>query len=143
MTSALKQPAGRALVFSVLTEAGMIIIAGLSAFVLRFDFSIPPYYVRYLPLALGCWLAVKMTVFHFYGLDRSSYRFFSADDALRLARANVVGSVLSTKLAKTATMIAAAVVMPRAVPPMPIATARCGSRVAIQASCTRDSRKTS
>ena len=73
----------------------MILIAGLSAFVLRFEFSIPPYYVRYLPLALGCWVAVKMAVFHWYGLDRSSYRFFSADDAMRLARANAVGSLLS------------------------------------------------
>jgi FlaA1/EpsC-like NDP-sugar epimerase len=96
MTSAFK-PISRALVFSALT-AGMIILAGLSAFLLRFDFSIPPYYVRHLPLALGCWLVVKMTTFHFYRLNRSSYRFFSADDAVRLARANVVGSLLSTVL---------------------------------------------
>ncbi len=54
-----------------------------------------------------------------------------------------VGSVLSTKLANTTTMIDAAVVMTRAVPPMPMATARCGSRVLIQASWIRDSRKTS
>jgi FlaA1/EpsC-like NDP-sugar epimerase len=98
MTPALKPAIGPALVFSVLGEAGMVIAAGLSAFLLRFEFDIPAYYLRYLPLALGCWLVVKLTVFHFYDLDRSSYRFFSADDALRLARANAVGSVLSTVL---------------------------------------------
>ncbi len=40
-------------------------------------------------------------------------------------------------------MIAAAVVMTRAVLPIPIATARCGSLVFSQASWTRDSKKTS
>ena len=47
------------------------------------------------------------------------------------------------KLANTATMIAAAVVITRAVLPMPIATLRCASPVLIQDSCTRESRNTS
>ncbi len=48
-----------------------------------------------------------------------------------------------TKLEKTTTMIPAAVVITRAVLPMPIATLRCASPVAIQDSCTRESRNTS
>lgn len=67
----------------------------------------------------------------------------STANAMPMASIFTVGSEFSTKLAKTTTMMAAAVVMTLAVAPIPIATARCGSRIAIQASCTRDSRNTS
>ena len=73
----------------------MITAAGMSAFLLRFDFEIPSLYLPQLQLALLFWLAVKLLVFYVYDLDRSSYKFFSAGDALRLARANVIGSVAS------------------------------------------------
>src|SRR6185312_8715242 len=46
--------------------------------------------------------------------------------AIPMASIFTVGSVDKTKLAKTTTMIAAAVVMTRAVAPIPTATARCG-----------------
>jgi hypothetical protein len=67
----------------------------------------------------------------------------STATAMPMASILTTGSEDSTKLVKTTTMIAAAVVMTRAVLPMPIATDRCGSRVLIQASCTRESRNTS
>ena len=63
--------------------------------------------------------------------------------AIPTASIFTVGSGSSTKLLNTTTMTAAAVAMTRAVPPIPMATLRCASRVADHASCTRDSRKTS
>ncbi len=67
----------------------------------------------------------------------------STAKAIPMASIFTVGSGFSTKLVKTTTMMAAAVVMTLAVAPIPIATLRCGSPVLSQASCTRDSRKTS
>ena len=63
--------------------------------------------------------------------------------AMPIASIFTVGSGSSTKLVNTTTMIAAAVVMTRAVLPIPMATLRWESLVCIQASCTRESRKTS
>ena len=54
-----------------------------------------------------------------------------------------VGSGSSTKLANTTTMMAAAVVMTLAVPPMPIATLRWASLMSIHLLWTLDRRKTS
>lgn len=89
---------GPSLLFHALTEMVMIAAAGVSAFLLRFEFDIPHLYLVHLQLALPLWMGVKLAVFHVYGLDRSSYKFFSAEDALRLVQANVVGSVVSTVL---------------------------------------------
>jgi hypothetical protein len=54
--------------------------------------------------------------------------------AMPIASILTVGSGSSTKLVNTTIMIAAAVVITRAVPPMPIATLRCASAVLIHAS---------
>ena len=67
----------------------------------------------------------------------------STATAIPTASILIVGSESSTKLENTTTMIAAAVVITRAVLPMPIATLRCASPVRCHSSCTRDSRKTS
>ena len=74
---------------------------------------------------------------------RTSDASMSTANAIPMASILTVGSGFSTKLVNTTIMIAAAVVMTRAVAPIPIATARCASRVSSQASCTLDSRKTS
>ena len=74
---------------------------------------------------------------------RTMVASMSTAPAMPTASIFTVGSSLSTKLVKTVTMIAAAVVMTRAVAPMPIATARWLSPVARYASCTRLSRNTS
>ena len=74
---------------------------------------------------------------------RTTEASISTAKAMPIASIFTVGSMSSTKLAKTTTMMAAAVVMTRAVLPIPMATLRCGSPVATHASCTRDSRKTS
>lgn len=80
---------------SFFMEIAIIAFAGMSAFLLRFDFKIPQYYLPYLEVAIPIWIAAKMLVFHLYGLDRSSFRFFSVVDAVRLGRANFAASILS------------------------------------------------
>ncbi len=67
----------------------------------------------------------------------------STANAIPMASIFTVGLGLITKLVKTTIMMSAAVVITRAVAPIPIATLRCASLVASQASCTRESRKTS
>ncbi len=82
----------------MLVKAAMIALAGLAAFLLRFEFEIPKFYLLHLELALMVWVAIKLVVFHLYGMDRRSFKFFSAEDALRLAQANLVGSAASALL---------------------------------------------
>lgn len=89
---------GLSLPFCFFTEAVMVAASGVGAFLLRFEFQIPRFYLAQLPLALALWIAVKLVVFHLYGLDRNAYRFFSAYDTLRLARANLMGSAVSAVL---------------------------------------------
>jgi hypothetical protein len=73
----------------------------------------------------------------------------TTDASISTATAMPIASILTadwslrTKLKNTTTMMAAAVVITRAVLPMPIATLRCASPVFAQASCTRESRNTS
>jgi hypothetical protein len=74
---------------------------------------------------------------------RTRLASISTATAMPTASILIVGSVSSTKLLNTTTMIAAAVVMTRAVLPIPTATLRCASPVRAQTSCTRESRNTS
>ncbi len=67
-------------------------LAGLVAFLLRFEFGIPPSHVRPLGIALLVWVVAKTLVFRFYGLDRGWWRFVSLPDVIRLGMANVAGS---------------------------------------------------
>ena len=67
----------------------------------------------------------------------------STATAMPIASILIADWSFRTKLQKTNTMMAAAVVITRAVLPMPIATLRCASPVPIQDSCTRESRNTS
>ncbi len=74
---------------------------------------------------------------------RTTLASMSTATAIPTASILIVGSVSRTKLEKTTTMIAAAVVITRAVLPIPMATARWASPVWCQASRTRESRNTS
>src|ERR1019366_3394861 len=62
-------------------------------FLLRFDFSVPPQYWPHLLVALCVWIPIKVLVFHFLRLDRGWWRYVSIRDVVRLATANLVGSV--------------------------------------------------
>ena len=75
-------------------QASIFAVSGLAAFLLHFDFAIPPRLVRELLYALPLWIVVKSIVFHFANLDRSGLRYVSIADVYRLALANLAGSIL-------------------------------------------------
>ena len=76
-------------------EAILIVAAGVSAFLLRFEFEMPDGYLPHLRVALVVWVVVKLVVFRLHRLHRRAWRCFSVDDVVRLVRANAVGSLVS------------------------------------------------
>lgn len=70
-------------------------LSGIAAFLLRFDFSLPPAYLRCLVYALLVWIVVKSVVFQIAGLNRRGLRYVSTSDSYRLVLANLAGSALS------------------------------------------------
>jgi FlaA1/EpsC-like NDP-sugar epimerase len=74
-------------------QLAIFAVAGVLAFLLRFDFSVPPLYWPHLLAALCVWVPVKVLVFHFLRLDRGWWRYVSIRDVARLAAANLAGSV--------------------------------------------------
>jgi len=77
-----------------LVQVSMFVFAGISAFLLRFDFSIPRRFQQHLAYALCVWVLSKTVVFHLVGLDRGWWRYVSIPDLVRLAVGNVLGSAL-------------------------------------------------
>ena len=75
-------------------QLAIFLFAGVSAFLLRFDFAIPKAYHQLLLEGLCIWVVAKIVVFQLYGLDRGWWRYVSVPDLLRVAYANVAGSVL-------------------------------------------------
>jgi FlaA1/EpsC-like NDP-sugar epimerase len=74
------------------TQAGIFAASAVAAFLLRFDFSVPAFYFRYIPYALAIWLPVKFVVFYAAKLDRGFWRYLSAIDLIRISVANVIAS---------------------------------------------------
>ena len=77
-----------------LVQISIFVIAGIAAFLLRFDFVIPGQFQQQLSYALWAWVLSKILVFHFLGLDRGWWRYVSIPDLLRVAVGNVLGSAL-------------------------------------------------
>jgi FlaA1/EpsC-like NDP-sugar epimerase len=71
-------------------------LAGITAFLLRFDLSLPRIQVAHLGYALSIWVVVKSIVFRVARLDRGWWRFVSLSDLPRIAIGNLVGSFLGT-----------------------------------------------
>src|SRR5439155_1093034 len=86
----------RAARMNELSEAhGIFALSAALAFLLRFDFSIPPAHLRHLAYALLIWIVVKSVIFRRAHLDRGWWRYVSVVDVLRIALANFAGSTLS------------------------------------------------
>lgn len=78
-----------------LVQLGVFALSGVAAFLLRFDFGLPPAYVRHLAYAVPIWIFVKAVVFRVAHLDRGWWRYVSVVDLLRIAVGNAAGSVVS------------------------------------------------
>ena len=68
--------------------------AGVLAFLLRFDFTVPAQYRPHLLAAICVFVPAKIFAFYFFKMDRGWWRYASIRDVARLAAANLVGSVL-------------------------------------------------
>ena len=94
-----------------LTQIAIFLFAGVSAFLLRFDFAIPGAFRHYLLSALIIWVIVKVIVFHLSALDRGWWRYTSVSDLVRLIAGNIAGSIA----ASVAIMLLAAPGFPRSI----------------------------
>lgn len=79
-------------------QALMFGLAGVLAFLLRFDFRVPPVAMRQLAVAVCIWVVVKSVAFQFAKLNRRGLRYVSIADVYRLLVANAVGSTVSLGL---------------------------------------------
>jgi FlaA1/EpsC-like NDP-sugar epimerase len=80
------------------SQAVMFAFAGVSAFLLRFDFHLPGAYLPHLASALPIWIVTKSVVFQVSGLNRRGWRYVSTPDLYRLLIGNLAGTVLSCML---------------------------------------------
>ena len=76
-------------------QAAVFVASGIAAFLLRFDFALPPIQAHFLAYAIPVWLVTKILIFRLAKLDRGLWKYVSVMDLARLAIGNVVASVLS------------------------------------------------
>ena len=76
-------------------QLAFFVFGAISAFLLRFEFSIPYQYHAHLWVGLGILVAAKVLVFQLLGLDRGWWRYVSVPDILRLGVGNLAGSALA------------------------------------------------
>jgi FlaA1/EpsC-like NDP-sugar epimerase len=76
-------------------QIAMFAFSAVAAFLLRFDFSLPTAYFRYLAYALPIWILVKMAVFIAAKLDRGISGYLSVQDIVRIALGNITASTVS------------------------------------------------
>ena len=78
------------------TQLAIFLFAGVSAFLLRFDFAIPLPSRRHLLSALVIWAVLKVIVFLLFSLDRGWWRYTSVPDLIRLIAGNAVASTVAS-----------------------------------------------
>jgi FlaA1/EpsC-like NDP-sugar epimerase/UDP-N-acetylmuramyl pentapeptide phosphotransferase/UDP-N-acetylglucosamine-1-phosphate transferase len=71
----------------------VFVLAALGAFLFRFEFSIPPHLLGHLLFGVIVWAVVKSAVFHLHALHCGWWRYVSTPDLVRIARANLIGSL--------------------------------------------------
>lgn len=76
-------------------QIGVFAFSALAGFLLRFDFTLPPQYLRHLVYAFPIWILVKIVVFRLVKLDRGLWRYVSVVDVMRVGFGNLVASALS------------------------------------------------
>lgn len=75
-------------------EALGFLVAIIAAFLLRFDFAIPEYYLPYLKFACLVIPPIKVVIFNLMGLERVWWRYFSVQDLRKLVLGNLVASLI-------------------------------------------------
>ena len=79
-------------------QAMVFALAGVTGFLLRFEFNLPPIAIRYLIYSVPIWVVVKSVVFQLASLNRQGMRYVSIEDIYRLLVANLAGSAICSLL---------------------------------------------
>ena len=75
-------------------QIGVFALSAPAAFLLRFDFSLPPAYLRHLAYAFVIWILIKVAVFRVLKLGQGWWRYVSVVDLILVAAGNLAGSAL-------------------------------------------------
>jgi FlaA1/EpsC-like NDP-sugar epimerase len=81
--------------FTAAVHALMFALSGVSAFLLRLEFSIDPRYTVHVLWAVGIWVTVKSIVFHKARLNQIWSSHTSVSDVIGISVGNCIGSVVS------------------------------------------------
>jgi FlaA1/EpsC-like NDP-sugar epimerase len=79
-------------------QIGIFAFSAVAGFLLRFDFTLPAVYLRFLTYALPIWIIVKIAVFRLAKLDRGLWRYVSIVDIMRVGLGNLIASAASCVL---------------------------------------------
>jgi FlaA1/EpsC-like NDP-sugar epimerase len=79
-------------------QIGVFAFSAVAGFLLRFDFTVPSMYLRFLAYALPIWIVVKIAVFRAMKLDRGLWRYVTVVDVIRVALGNLIASTVSCTL---------------------------------------------
>ena len=91
----LQQIRSLRLYWMMLFDAAVFVIALLMAYLLRFDFTPPPVYLKPLWLLLPVLIPLKLAVFYAMRLYKGIWRYFSVEDTWRLAYASLISTLLT------------------------------------------------
>ena len=78
-----------------LAQLCCFLISGITAFLLRFEFSIPREMLPALWIGSAVWVSAKVAVFHLFGLGRGMWRYFNTADLVLVTKANAAASALA------------------------------------------------
>ncbi len=80
--------------FIIIAHLGLIIIAYIFSFYLRFEFTIPEEYFSLILKTLPLLLIIKLGVFYYFGLFSGLWRYVSMDDLWRILKASTLSTVI-------------------------------------------------
>lgn len=78
----------------LLSDALLIVLALYIAFMLRFEFQLPPVFQRQLIRLLPYTVVIKLLVFYTFGLYRGFWRYTTVRDFWQIAKASAVASLV-------------------------------------------------
>lgn len=79
---------------STFTHLGLIIIAYIFSFYLRFELTLPQQYLVVIAKTLPLLLLIKVLIFHYFGLFSGIWRYVSIDDAWRIIKATTLSTII-------------------------------------------------
>ncbi len=89
-------PSGtRHLCLKLILQIALGSLAGISAFLLRFDFRLPVTVTTSVWWALAVWMTVKPLAVYVFGGTRGAWRYFSTPDLIPLFAGHLIGSGLA------------------------------------------------